>query len=434
MSYSLRGTLIRSLLKVVTPLWLLICTLLAFHAWHEVNELYEEQQTLFAHQLYGTLPTLGARSEPQSVRPGDNDHQAMAVWNPRGQLLLVDSDGLELDARPGYTGFASLRQHDEDWRVYYLSGEAGSVAVAQEMSERWEMIGGLLLTQGLLWLLLLPFVLLALWWAVGRGLAPLARIREQLQQRAPDDATPLSREVPRELQTLIDAMNDLIGRVAQTLQRERRFTADAAHELRSPLAAMRVQAEVAQLVQDPQQRERALQQLMNGVDRSSHLLAQLLALSRIEAAQQQQDEALDWPLLLQELRTEVSALATSHHVTLQLPPAGHTQWPLQHGDQTLLLLMLRNLLDNAIRYGGGTVTLQADATRISVSDEGEGVPEALLDKVCERFYRPPGQQQTGSGLGLSIVERIATLHGLRLSLHNREGGGLQAVLTRSHDG
>ncbi len=434
MSYSLRGTLIRSLLKVVTPLWLLICSLLAFHAWHEVNELYEEQQTLFARQLYGTLPTLAASRAPQPARPGDNDHQAMAAWSPHGQLLLVDSDGLELDARPGFTGFASLRQHDEDWRVYYLSGEAGSVAVAQEMSERWEMIGGLLLTQGLLWLLLLPFVLLALWWAVGRGLAPLAHIREQLQQRAPDDATPLSREVPRELQTLIDAMNDLIGRVAQTLQRERRFTADAAHELRSPLAAMRVQAEVAQLVQDPQQRDRALQQLMNGVDRSSHLLAQLLALSRVEAAQQQQDAPLDWPLLLHELRAEVSALAASHHVSLQLPPDGHTQWPLQHGDQTLLLLMLRNLLDNAIRYGGGTVRLEANATRISVSDEGEGVAEALLDKVRERFYRPPGQQQTGSGLGLSIVERIAALHGLQLSLHNRDGGGLQAVLSRSHGG
>lgn len=433
MSYSLRGTLIKSLLKVVTPLWLVACALLAFHAWHEVNELYEEQQTLFARQLYGTLPTLGARNEPQLPQVGDSDHQAVAAWNRGGQLLLVDSDGLELDARPGYTGFASLRQHDEDWRVYYLSGEAGSVAVAQDMSERWEMIGGLLLTQGLLWLLLLPFALLALWWAVGRGLAPLAHIRDQLQQRAPDDATPLPREVPSELHTLIDAMNDLIERVAQTLQRERRFTADAAHELRSPLAAMRVQAEVAQLVQDPALRERALQQLMSGVDRSSHLLAQLLALSRVEAAEQQH-EALDWPLLLQELGEAVSGLAASHHVTLQLPPAGHTQWPLQHGDRTLLLLMLRNLLDNAIRYGGGTVSLEADATRISVSDEGEGVAEALLDKVRERFYRPPGQQQTGSGLGLSIVERIAALHGLQLSLHNRAGGGLQAVLTRSHGG
>jgi two-component system sensor histidine kinase QseC len=109
MSYSLRGTLIRSLLKVVTPLWLVACALLAFHAWHEVNELYEEQQTLFARQLYGTLSTLGARNEPQLPQVGDSDHQAVAAWNRGGQLLLVDSDGLELDARPGYTGFASLR-------------------------------------------------------------------------------------------------------------------------------------------------------------------------------------------------------------------------------------------------------------------------------------------------------------------------------------
>lgn len=428
---SLRRTLISSLLKVVTPLCLLIFALLAFEAWHEVNELYEGQQTLFARQLYSTLPTLVEDHDALPPLDGDGDHQAVAVWGRHGHRLLVDSDGVNLQPRPGFTGFANIRQHGGSWRVYYLSGRDGSVAVAQEMSERWEMIRGLIVTQGLLWLLLLPVVLAALWWAVDRGLAPLARIRQQLQLRAADDATPLPREVPAELLPLIDAMNGLIGRVAQVLSRERRFTADAAHELRSPLAALRVQAEVAQLVDDAALRNKALQQVMQGVDRTSHLLQQLLALSRLDAATLATGELLDWPLLMRQLDEALSGIAARYQVTLRLPRGDDTEWPLQHGEPALLLLLLRNLLDNAIRYGGGCVTLTADAGRICISDQGPGLAPALLDKVRERFYRPPGQNEEGSGLGLSIVERVAQLHGLSLQLHNGEQGGLQATLCRT---
>lgn len=429
MSRSLRGTLIKSLLKVVTPLWLLSCVLLALLAWHEVNELYEEQQTLFAHQLYSTLPTLIKDHDKITPLPAHSDHQLVAAWRPDGHLLLDEQRGVTLAARPGFTGFVTLLSHGHSWRVYYLSGAAGSIAVAQDLSERWSLIRGLVLTQGVLWLLLLPFALAALWWAVGRGLAPLAQIRQQLQQRNPDDATPLSRDVPHELRALIDAMNGLIDRVAETLQRERRFTADAAHELRSPLAAMRVQAEVALLVSDAGARDKALQQLMLGVDRSSQLLAQLLTLSKVDAASEMANEVIDWPQLLHELHEPLTRLAASRQVQLCWP-APDAVWPLQQGDATLLALMLRNLLDNAIRYGGGTVTLSVDGSQISVSDDGGGLPEALLEKVCERFYRPAGQGETGSGLGLSIVERIASLHGLQLSLHNREQGGLLARLSR----
>ncbi|WP_174874840.1 histidine kinase dimerization/phospho-acceptor domain-containing protein, partial [Vogesella oryzae] len=297
MKYSLRGQLIRSLLLVVTPLWLLGSILLALHARHEVNELYDGQQQIFARQLYSTLPML-SQQHPVGEPPTEKtDHQAVVVWNPQGERLLVDSEGMDLPYHPGETGFHTLLHDNEDWRVYYLSGPAGSVAVAQENSERLETISGLLLTQTMLWLVLLPFALGAVWLAGSRGLRPLAALCQTLLQRQPDDPTPLTERVPSELAPLIDSMNGLIDRVAGTLQRERQFTASAAHELRSPLAALRVQAELLTLLEDANARNAAAGKVMQGVDRASHLVDQLLALSRLEQQQDLPRQPLDWAQL-----------------------------------------------------------------------------------------------------------------------------------------
>ena len=426
MSSSLRGTVGRSLLKTITPLWLLACLLVGLLAHHEVSELYDEQQQLFARQLYHTLPQL--KSGASHARHEENaDHQAVAIWDSQARALVADTDGMQLSPRPGFTGFVTSLHDKEIWRVYYYSGEQGTVAVAQEEGERWELMRGLLLTQ-LLWLIILPVAMLAIWWALGRGLSPLVHIRQQLQQRSTDDDTPLPTDVPSEIRPLIDAMNQLIARVASTLQHERRFTADAAHELRSPLAGLRVQAELVQLLDEPAARQAAIGKVLASVDRASHLVDELLALSRLEQQQTLPFAPLSWPAIAEQAMAEVAAAATQRATRIELQLDGHG--PLADGDASLLQLLLRNLLDNAVRYSppGSQVALQIGPQQIQVLDNGPGIAAEHLARIGERFYRPAGQDASGSGLGLSIVGRIASLHRLQLAWHNRPEGGLCVTL------
>ncbi|UDM18302.1 ATP-binding protein [Vogesella sp. XCS3] len=426
MSRSLRGTVGRSLLKTITPLWLLACLLVGLLAHHEVSELYDEQQQLFARQLYHTLPQL--KSGASNARHEENaDHQAVAIWDSQARALVADTDGMQLSPRPGFTGFVTSLHDKEIWRVYYYSGEQGTVAVAQEEGERWELMRGLLLTQ-LLWLIILPVAMLAIWWALGRGLSPLVHIRQQLQQRSTDDDTPLPTDVPSEIRPLIDAMNQLIARVASTLQHERRFTADAAHELRSPLAGLRVQAELVQLLDEPAARQAAIGKVLASVDRASHLVDELLALSRLEQQQTLPFAPLSWPAIAEQAMAEVAAAATQRATRIELQLDGHG--PLADGDASLLQLLLRNLLDNAVRYSppGSLVALQIGPQQIQVLDNGPGIAAEHLARIGERFYRPAGQDASGSGLGLSIVGRIASLHRLQLAWHNRPEGGLCVTL------
>ncbi|WP_144373512.1 ATP-binding protein [Vogesella urethralis] len=426
MSSSLRGIVGRQLLKTITPLWLLACLLVGLLAHHEVSELYDEQQQLFARQLYHTLPQL--KNGSTDVQHEENaDHQAVAIWDSQARPLVADTDGMQLTPRPGFTGFVTSLHDQEIWRVYYYSGAQGTVAVAQEESERWELMRGLLLAQ-LLWLLILPLAMLAIWWALGRSLRPLADIRAQLQQRRTDDDSPLSTDVPSEIRPLIDAMNQLIARVANTLQHERRFTADAAHELRSPLAGLRVQAELVQLLDDPAARQAAIGKVLASVDRASHLVDELLALSRLEQQQTLPFAPLSWPAIAENAVAEVAAAAAQRATRIELQLA--TSGPLTDGDASLLQLLLRNLLDNAVRYSppGSQVQLQISPQQLQVLDNGPGIADEHLARIGERFYRPPGQDASGSGLGLSIVGRIARLHGLQLAWHNRPEGGLCVTL------
>lgn len=436
MSHSLRGIVGRQLLKTITPLWLLACLLVGLLAHHEVSELYDEQQQLFARQLYHTLPQL--KNGSSNVRHEENaDHQAVAIWDHQARALVADTDGMQLTPRPGFTGFVTSLHDQEIWRVYYYSGELGTVAVAQEESERWELMRGLLLTQ-LLWLLILPLAMLAIWWALGRSLRPLADIRAQLEQRRTDDDSPLATDVPSEIRPLIDAMNQLIARVANTLQHERRFTADAAHELRSPLAGLRVQAELVQLLDDPAARQAAIGKVLASVDRASHLVDELLALARLEQQQALPFAPLAWPAIADKAIAEVAATASRRDTRLTVQHNGHG--PLADGDASLLQLLLRNLLDNAVRYSppGSEVTLLISPQQLQVRDNGPGIADEHLARIGERFYRPAGQEASGSGLGLSIVGRIARLHGLQVQWYNHPEGGLCVTLqpapaiTQSH--
>ncbi|SMF01542.1 ATP-binding protein [Pseudogulbenkiania subflava] len=432
---SLRGRLMRMIMLVVPLVWLVATGLSGYAAWHEVNELYDNQQRLFARQLLYSTPAIARPVAPPGPGSDAVDGMALALWDAHGELMLHDGEGLNLSPHPGFSGFLTLEAEGKQWRVYYLSANARTVAVAMERKERWEVVRGLLAAQWLPWLLMVPVLLILLWRSVARGLAPLERVREELQHRTPDDPTPLSRAVPSELTPLIDGMNGLIARGAEMLSRERRFTADAAHELRTPLAALRVQAEVAQLSTTTQARQHALGQLTLGIDRATRLTEQLLALSRLDPLQTPAHLApLRWQAIAARALEEARRVAAEHGIGVELQQSvpDAEVLPLS-GDETLVGLLLRNLLDNAIRYSpdGATVTLVLAADHVAVRDTGPGISAEWLERVRERFFRPPGQSQPGSGLGLSIVERVAELHGLALQLENHPEGGLVARLVRA---
>ncbi|VEB54025.1 two-component system sensor histidine kinase [Salmonella enterica subsp. enterica] len=231
--------------------------------------------------------------------------------------------------------------------------------------------------------------------------------------------------VPSEVRPLVEALNQLFSRIHSMMVRERRFTSDAAHELRSPLAALKVQTEVAQLSgDDPLSRDKALTQLHAGIDRATRLVDQLLTLSRLDSLNNLQDVAeISLEELLQSAVMDIYHPAQQANIDVRLQLNAHDV--IRTGQPLLLSLLVRNLLDNAIRYSpqGSVVDVTLHARSFTVRDNGPGVAPEILTHIGERFYRPPGQSVTGSGLGLSIVRRIATLHGMTVSFGNAAEGG-----------
>ncbi|MEN2426423.1 ATP-binding protein [Chromobacterium vaccinii] len=443
---SLQARLMLVLLLIVPATWLAASAAAVWLAQREVDELFDTQMAQFARQLlaidvHGMQP-----DDPPKLKHllagadkgrMDNDDMGLAIWDAQGRQVLCDGRGRRFDYEPARRGFHDFIGHDHhhDWRLLYLPAPDGSrmVAVGQKLGLRQEMVWSVVKAQLLPWMIGLPLMLLAILFALRRELAPFRRLAGAIAARAPDDNSPVPDEVPQEVRPLVRALNALFVRIGTMLEHERRFTADAAHELRTPLAALRVQAEVLALTPDEGGRRHALSQLQLGIERAGRLVEQLLALSRLDPLQSpRQREAVAWGRLAENLMAELAATADGVEWRLDWRCPPEQALPLS-GDATLVGLMLRNLLENACRYGpaDGVVELRLEEDAVSVLDQGPGIAPEWLERVRERFFRPPGQEQPGSGLGLSIVERIAELHGLRLVLKNRPDGGLEARLERA---
>lgn len=449
LSLRLRLILLFSVLALLT--WLIASGV----AWHQtrkhINEVFDTQQMLFAKRLsatgLGDRLNLSKESElpdtKKMVRKGsrghtDDDALTFAIFNLEGKMLLNDGENGKRIRFDGETqGFNDVELHgDRDaWRMVWLTSPDGQyrVAVGQEYDYRDDMAWSVVSGQLTPWLASLPVLMLALIIMVTLELRPLRRVAEGLRQRSPEDATPImTSQLPGEVLPLANALNSLFGRTSEMLVRERRFTSDAAHELRSPLAALRVQTEVVQLSgDDTPMREHALENLITSIDRATRLVDQLLTLSRLESFSTPEElERIDWPALAAQSLAEQDYRAHSKGIELRFEEQGEP--PEMRGQSLLLSLMVRNLLDNAIRYSpaGTCVTLELDAGGITVEDQGPGMTDAHLARLGERFYRPPGQEQTGSGLGISIVQRIAQLHHLRVVYRNKAEGGLDVRVSR----
>lgn len=330
-------------------------------------------------------------------------------------------------------GFSDEVADDNAWRVYTITNNAGKIRIhiAERRNRRNALILGLALE--FVYPMAIGLALLAplIWLSVGRALSPLKRLTLAVEDREPSHLDPLPDDgTPVESLPLVSALNALLQRLSTAFDNERRFTADASHELRTPLAALRTQAQVAQRSTDPTQRQRALQAIIEGVDRNTHLVEQLLTLARLDyQAGESEPQSLDLCGLVIDVLAEMTPVADRRGQTIGLDEPCTGTIP---GCRVTLRVLLRNLVDNALRYTppGGQISVSLrkrdGLLRLDVDDSGPGIPLASRERVRERFHRASGGNTTGSGLGLSIVDHIVQQHHGRLSLEQSPLGGLRA--------
>lgn len=360
---------------------------------------------------------------------------AFQVWDKGQQLRLHSANAPQQPLASRERGFSDTIIDGKSWRVFSTWDESGEylIHVAERTEVRDELARGIaanLLRP--LWFSL-PLLALLLWIAVLRGLRPLDRLAREVEQREPDNLAALdASSAPREVVPLIERLNRLFVRIDASMQKERRFTADAAHELRTPVAAIKAQAQVARAATGEAERIHALDNAILGCDRAAHLIEQLLTLARVDTL----DRGALEPCRLMDIAAEaIAALAPAaleKGVQLELLAGDETV----RGNPELLRVLLRNLLDNSMRHTPPGTSVQVGISResgavcLSVSDNGPGIPEPERDKVLERFYRPLGTQASGSGLGLSIVKRIAEMHNATLQMQPAsEGRGLRVTVS-----
>ncbi|MCL7791690.1 histidine kinase dimerization/phospho-acceptor domain-containing protein, partial [Pasteurella multocida] len=385
---SLRVRLIFTLSLTALVIWLASTAVAWFQVRKEVNDVFDAQQILLAqrlasanlHNMLIARAPHDVNKQLKKIRHYDDDALAFAIFNHRGDLLLSDGNNGENFIFAPHSGFSvsAIREDDDRWRIFWLPVNQGKwiIAVGQEMDYREDLINQMVFGQMWIWFASLPFLLGILVWVISRELRPLKQVNAQLMQRRPDDTSLLpSENLPTEILPLIHNLNHFFERTATMLLRERRFTSDAAHELRSPLAALRIQTEVAQMAgDDALMREQALQNLTLGIDRASQLIERLLTLSRLDnLAELDEMEAIHWEPLIASLVSELYFSAQKRQMDLQFELIAAP--PVQQGQPLLLSLMLRNLIDNALRYcpEGSTITIKLYADRIVIEDNGNGV-------------------------------------------------------------
>lgn len=302
------------------------------------------------------------------------------------------------------------------------------IKVAETTAGRGELIQNILLAVLLPQLLLIALAAAAVWFGVKRGLQPLQLLAGAVSSRSPSDLGRLSeQEAPSEVKPLVRAINNLLAQVEEDREAQRRFVANAAHQLRTPLAGLKTQAELAVRLVDPVELKHSLRQMTLSVDRASRLAQQLLSLARLEpaASGNRKRELVDLVKVARDATGELVPQALSRQIDLGFETVLQTAFVW--GDVVLLHEMCVNLIENAVIYTqvGGKVTVQVAKMQrfiLSVEDNGPGIPELEREKVFERFYRVLGNKMDGSGLGLAIVREIAEVHQCQVELHSGEGG------------
>jgi two-component system sensor histidine kinase TctE len=448
--HSLFGEILDWMLAPLLLLWPMSIAITYLVAKSIANQPFdhalEDSVTVLAQQVReveGKVVSLLPGSARDILRADDVDNVYFQVSGPRGEFIDGDRD---LPAPPddererahgASVQFRNASMRGAQVRVAYSyvnlrpsapggsDGRAALVQVAETLDKRAqlanEIIKGVILPQ----FIILPIVLALVWFALARGLSPLAQLQERIRARRPDDLSPIdSRQVPEEISPLVRSLNDMLGRLAQTIEMQKRFIADAAHQMKTPLAGMRMQSELALRQLDPDEIHRSLEQLAKSSESATRLVNQLLALARAENQPQAGTafEAVDLAALARTTVKDWVQASFAQKIDLGFEQPEH---PIEIiGNALMLRELLSNLIDNALRYtpAGGSVTVRVRQKRkqavVEVEDTGPGIAPAERERVFERFYRILGSGAPGSGLGLAIVREIAQQHGAHIQVFN----------------
>lgn len=436
---SLRLRLTLSFIFIASIIWVMAAFLSWKESREEIYEFFDSYQLLLARQL-STADWSNITPNSQKISnkiidsvDADDEDEAIgfAVFDAQGKMIFNDDkNGANFTYQNGDGSFINqpIIGEDETWRIVRIKSADSkfTIAVGQELEYRDEIAMDLVEETLLPWLVGLTLLMLATIVMVSLEFSPLKKLTKDLGKRDANDLLPLSKQdMPKEITPLIEAINRLFIQIENMIKRERHFISDSAHELRSPLTALKVQLEVAQMAKDDEKvRDNALAKLEIGIERSSRLVEQLLALSRIESSicNSENAETINWESLVKQAIEEHKSAALKKDINI-VSNVKDTSI-INEGNNILWSLLLRNLLDNAIRYSPSKahISINVSQDKIEVINSDTIVDEKNLSHLSERFYRPSGQKENGSGLGLSIVDRIAKIYNCQLSFENTPEG------------
>lgn len=437
------------LMIVFTLVFAVVGALASALSWKETKESIDEFFDTYQMALARSLASADWRHIDSEIRDktnkvlkdirhadDDDDAIGFAVFDLNGRRIFDDNEEGKHFAYQTQTGAFFNEKNDGDWwRIIRIKSADGNfiIAVGQELEYRsdiaWDMIEEFMTP----WIIGLLVLLILMLWVIVREFQPLRELVGDIKRRCSEDLSPLSADgLPSEIMPLVNAVNGLFYRIESTFQRERRFVADAAHELRTPLTALNVQLEVLEMsADDKQAREKAVKNLAQGLRRAVHLVEQLLALSRLDvslAADEQEKDVLDWREIARTVCGEYEQKAMKKKIKFifRTVAAG----PVDKGSQALIATLIRNLVENAVKYSpeGAEIILTSDEHEFKISNSGVKIEEEHLSKLGQRFYRPSGQNEKGSGLGLSIVKLIADYYHCNLQFENTEDGFCVSVI------
>ncbi len=392
-----------------------------------------ETRALFDYQLKQMALSLRDQGEIAPDQAGAlTDEQfdfVVQIWTIDGRILYTTRNHTELPSR-ALLGFADVAVGAQVWRTYSVATPGRVIQVAQPTRIRQRLAADAALRSVLPLGLLAPVMALMAWWLSALTLAPLRRVVAEVRSRDENALQPLPADkLPEDVAPLVGALNALLQRLGQTLDTQRAFLSDAAHELRSPLTALKLQIESLKRAPDDSARLAAIATLADGIDRAVRIVEQLLTLARNEpGAPSPVMERLDLSELVRQAVAETVPYALSRGSEFAL----YADEPvIVRGDRLALSVLVRNLADNAVRYSpaGSKVELRVSekdgSPTLEVDDAGPGIPPSERERVFDRFYRRAAAQEEGTGLGLAIVRSVAASHGARITLSESPLGGLK---------
>lgn len=438
MTHSLRGRLLWFLLAAITIAAVAQATIAYRTALHDADHIFDYHMQQMALSLRSSAPLSAANTPPDSAVPAEpdatNDELVVQVWSPDGVRMFRSVSRALLPQR-AVLGFSNVKANGTTYRVFSVQSNNQTLQVAQDMAVRRNMAGNMALRTLAPIAVMMPILMLVVWWVVSESLTPVARVRKQVASRQADDLSPVSEAgLPDEVRPLVHELNLLFGRVRTAFDAQQNFVADAAHELRTPLAALKLQALSLERADSDEARRIAVGRVTAGVERATRLVEQLLVLARQEsgASEGAKPAPVDLGDLARRTVGELVGVAQAKGVDLGVQDAEEARVLGQGG---ALAILMRNLIDNAVKYtpSGGTVDVAVNvvdgAAVLTVEDSGPGIAAEERERVFDRFYRIAGSEAAGSGLGLAIIRAIAERHGAKLALDqsSRLGGLLVRV-------